>query len=439
MSEDIITLLYNSFNPFQPLPAGDPKYVDCREVRGNTDIIEDLGNRIRISDDNTCHLYSGHRGGGKSTELRRLKKYLEENNFFVIYFEADEEDIQSEDAQYTDILLACTRHLLADLYKIANPNKLLNWVNSRVKELKDIAQTELYLEGLSVEAQIAQVAKITANLRAEPNMRQEIRDKVNPHTVSLIDILNEYLKEAKEKLPNNCNKLAMIVDNLDRIVPIIQESGRTNHEEIFIDRFQQLQALDCHLIYTVPISLLYSHRANDIQANYNDAIILPMVMVRTPDDNKYDDGLDKIQQLIGKRFGKIAPKLSLETEIFHSKDTLRQMCLMSGGHIRDLMHLMQNAISGSSSLPITKTTVRKSISKLRDVYRRSVNEQQWELLAEIYRYKRIINDNKYRDLLFNRCLLEYCYWDEEYELKRWCDVHPLIRGIPEFKEAVARL
>ena len=112
---ELLTNIYNAFDPFRPLPAGDPTYIDCREVRGDGDILLDLGNRIKLSKENTCQLYSGHRGAGKSTELLRLKQFLEEKNFYVVYFAADEEDIDSEDAQYTDILLACTRHILEGL------------------------------------------------------------------------------------------------------------------------------------------------------------------------------------------------------------------------------------------------------------------------------------------------------------------------------------
>ena len=90
---DLITKIYNSFDPARPLPAGDPQYVDCREVRGDEDIVSDLGKRIRNSDQMTYQLYTGHRGSGKSTELRRLQKSLEDHGFFVVYFEADEEDI----------------------------------------------------------------------------------------------------------------------------------------------------------------------------------------------------------------------------------------------------------------------------------------------------------------------------------------------------------
>jgi predicted ATP-dependent serine protease len=36
-----------------------------------------LGNRLQLSNQKTCQLYSGHRGAGKSTELLRLKHSLE--------------------------------------------------------------------------------------------------------------------------------------------------------------------------------------------------------------------------------------------------------------------------------------------------------------------------------------------------------------------------
>lgn len=143
---DLLTNLYNAFDPFRPLPAGDPNYVDCRAVRGDGDILEELGTRLQRSNVKTCQLYSGHRGAGKSTELLRLKDDLEKKKFFVVYFAADDEDIDSEDAQYIDILLACTRHLLEDLQKIANTGPLRNWLKSRWHELKDLAQTEISLK-----------------------------------------------------------------------------------------------------------------------------------------------------------------------------------------------------------------------------------------------------------------------------------------------------
>ncbi|MEH1810663.1 ATP-binding protein [Nostoc sp.] len=437
-STDLLANLYNAFNPFEPLPAGDPKYVDCQDVRGDADILQELGNRMQLANTNTCQLYSGHLGAGKSTELLRLKKYLENRQFYVVYFEADEKDIDSQDAQYTDILLACTRRLLKDLQEMASPDPILNWLKNRWEDLKDLAQTPIEFESMAVEAQLAQFAKLTANLRAVPELRQQIRQKIDPYTVTLIQVLNEFLADAKKKLPNGKTQLAVIVDNLDRMV-LVKEGDRTNYEEVFLDRSEQLQALDCHLIYTVPISMLYSRRITDLRDIYGDPQILPMIMVKTRKGEVYQLGLKKVKEVINKRVRQIAPELSLEKEIFDSPQTLERLCLMSGGHVRNLLLLTQYAIGRTEKLPVSEKAVRRAITQARDTYRRAVENHQWCLLAEVSSSKRIIHDDLYRSLMYNRCLLEYRYFDDEGEMQTWYDIHPLIQGIPEFKEAVAKL
>jgi hypothetical protein len=438
--------LHNIFNPSEALQAGDPKYVNCENVRGEGDIQVNLGRKLEFAEGKTCYLYSGHRGTGKSTELLRLKKYLEDRDFYVVYFAADEEDIQSEETQYTDILLACTRHLLQDLSKSADAKPILTWLKTRLQELKDLAQMEVSLDAVNLEVALAQFAKVTANLRTDPTLRQRVREKVNPYTVSLIDILNEFLRNAKKKLPENRKRLAMIVDNLDRIVPIVQESGRTNHEEIFIDRCEQLKALDCHLVYTVPISLIYSQRANDLQNIYGICDVLPMLMVQNSDETIHAPGLEKLKEIIQKRVNLVASNLSLDTgddRLFEDRKTWEKLCLMSGGHLRNLLLLIQEAIVNSNSLPISARAVQIAINKVRQTLRISVNHEDWQLLAQVARSKQILAQDQYRKLLFNRCLLEYHYWDydEEGELKLqyWYDVHPLLKAVQELKDAIAKL
>ncbi|MGV2390500.1 MAG UNVERIFIED_CONTAM: hypothetical protein LVR29_26535 [Microcystis novacekii LVE1205-3] len=66
-------------------------------MRADADVCKDLGRKIirSLPTEYTHQLYTGHRGGGKSTELLRLKKHLEQNNCFVVYFAADEDKYQS--------------------------------------------------------------------------------------------------------------------------------------------------------------------------------------------------------------------------------------------------------------------------------------------------------------------------------------------------------
>lgn len=430
--------IYNAFDPFRPLPAGDPAYVDCTEVRGDGDILVEVGREILYSDRVTSQLYAGHRGAGKSTELLRLQKYLDEQGCFVVYFPADEQDIDPEDAQYTDILLACTRHLLEALKDNASPDSLLNWLKERWQDLKDLALTEVSLEGLKTEVQISQFAKLTANLRTEPSQRQKIRERVNPHTITLINALNEFIEDAKKNLPPGYSQLVLIADNLDRIVPIPQEDGRTNHDQIFLDRSEQLQALKCHLLYTVPISLLYSNRAADLANIYGNTQVLPMIMVQTSDNQPYQRGINKVTEILQKRLSLIDSSLSV-VDMFEQRQTLETLCLMSGGHVRNLLLLMKEAIKYTNSLPIPNRALQRSISELRNTYRNTVFANEWEALATVYHSKKIENDPLYRGLLFNRCILEYRYLNEQGESQVWYDIHPLIKGIKEFQDTFNRL
>ncbi|MDJ0688595.1 MAG: ATP-binding protein [Xenococcaceae cyanobacterium MO_188.B32] len=330
-------------------------------------------------------------------------------------------------------MLACTRHLLKKL-KDNNPDPILHWLEDRWEDLKELALTPPKVENVSVEAAVTTFAKITANLRAVPSQRAKIRELVNPHTITLLKALNEFIDTAQNKLPLGKIKLVIIADSLDRITPTIQEDGRTNHDRIFIDRSQQLKGLDCHVVYTVPISLLYSSRANDLYDNYGDTTILPMIMVQQPDGSPYQPGLDKLKEIISKRIKIINPNLNLETDIFEDKTILERLCAMSGGHVRQLMQLIQESINNIDDLPITAKAARRSITKLRDVYRRTIEESQWSILAKVAKSKKLENSDDYRNLLFNRCILEYVYLDEQSELNSWCDVHPLIKDISKFRQ-----
>jgi hypothetical protein len=405
----------------------------AKKIRGDANVLVDLGKKIMRSDRAVCQLYAGHRGGGKSTELLRLKQDLEDKGCLVVYFAADEDDIDPEDAQYTDILLACARHLLEAL-KGSNPNALSQWFINCWDDLKDLALTEISLTDVRVEVLIAQFAKLSANIRAVPSERRKIRDKVNPHTVTLLEALNQFIKDAKRNLPNGKSELVVIADNLDRIVINPQEEGRTNHDEIFLDREGQLRGLDCHVIYTIPISMVYSNRAADLRDIYSDPHVLPMIMVKMPDGAICEAGLQKLEEIIRRRIQTFVPDCSLETEIFSSEEALRKLCRTSGGHVRNLMLLMRSAINYIDELPITEKAVKRAITQARDTYRRTVEDGQWQILSQVAQTKQIHNDDEHRKLLFNRCILQYCYFDSEGELQPWYDVHPLIRGIQQFED-----
>jgi hypothetical protein len=281
--------------------------------------------------------------------------------------------------------------------------------------------------------------KLTTVLKTNPSTRETIRKQVDLYSLSLTDALNKFINEAKRQV--GASKLVVIADNLDRIVPMPRDNGRTNHDDIFIDHSELMKKLDCHTIYTVPISLVYSSRASQIRDAYGDYQILPMIMVRDPEQNyaPYELGINKVKEVIRRRIDRYAPDRDLEGDIFDSRETLEQLCLMSGGHIREVMHFMQTALTQIDDFPITQEATQVAFFQGTETYWETLHQSDWSKLAEIHRAKRVVNDDRYRKLLFDRCLLEYRYTNSSGKPKKWHDVHPLLQDTDEFQKALANL
>ena len=86
---DLLKRVYQGFDP--AIPALDDEiYVNLDDVRGEADVVDRLDKRIRLADGPTCQLLAGHRGSGKTTELRRLERQLGEGDerHFVVFVES---------------------------------------------------------------------------------------------------------------------------------------------------------------------------------------------------------------------------------------------------------------------------------------------------------------------------------------------------------------
>lgn len=435
--EALLTGIYSAFEPFRP--PDEDTYVDFEAVRGGWNVWRELGRRIsRAQGFSTCQLYSGHRGVGKSTELLRLKEALEQRKYQVVYFAADEQDIEPQDAEYADILLACTRHLVQEVI-LEGQNPLVQWLGDRWSEFSEFALQDIEFDKLNVQQKLGAFGQINANLRAVPKIRGQVRQEMNKHTVSLVAALNEFIERAHKKLKKEGKRgIVVIADNLDRIVDIRDDENRSNHDRIYLDRSEQMQGIDCHVIYTVPISLVCSDRATQVE-NLYDRDILPMVRVRNEDGTPNPDGMAKMRELLQRRVQKVNPRLAdtLDSDVFESAEVVDSLCAMSGGHVRNLMQMVQKAVDWTDELPIGKRAVQIAIGEARKTYRDTIQADWWQALVEVHRRKRIANDDLHRLFLYNRCVLEYREIDEFGELREWYDVHPAILTIDKFKELLA--
>ena len=436
MSQDLITNLYNSFPSFQPLLAKDTFYVNLDSVRGDTNIIRQIGKTITlINSKTTCQVYAGHRGTGKSTELSRLKDYLEQQGYMVISASISDY-IELENINYADILIASIYILLnaLDLHK-TNLEPFLSWIKKNWKDIESIGIKNIDIENSQTENVINIFYHLMmTNKIGNFSKREQLREIINPYSVVMIDAMNQIIKEANPtQLP-----LVFILDDLDKM-------SFANGENIFFRHANLLKRLNCHIIYTIPLPLLYSFRAMDIRYIYdNQPFVLPTVMVKTPDGRIFEKGIKYLKEIIYRRISSSEPTEDLESDFFESSEVLEEICIMSGGNIRQLIFLAQSAFRATlmsvpkmqatdQVIPITQKLLHRVFSDERSSFLRAIGKNEWGLLIEVHRTKAIKNKDDYRDLLFSGCILEYVFFDNEEEMQIWYDVNPLLQGIMNFE------
>lgn len=424
-------------------------YIDFAAVRGGK-IIDALKRTItRLSPNKpTCQLFTGHIGCGKSTELSRLKTELQSEGFHVVYFESTE-DLDETDVDITDIMLAIARRVGESLEQInitLQPQGFKSFLNGVWEFLQTpvvvSAETEVLgakIKG-STEGQLefslpAGIGKITAKTKDSPKLRSKLRQYLEPQTNRILQFINEeIIKVATEQLKQRGQKgLVVIIDNLDRIDNRPTSSGRSLPEYLFIERGEQLRKLNCHLVYTLPLSLIFSNECEALKNRLGGGVdpkVLPMIPVQLRDGSEYFEGMQLLQQMVlARAFPDIQTeeRLRLITKVFDSPDTLDRLCSVSGGHVRNLLGMLFRCLQEVDP-PISRNILEAVIRDARDRLTLSVDDQEWDLLFQVVQEQRVKGDKEYQTLL--RSLFVFEYQDSQ---GRWFALNPLLTETAKFK------
>ncbi|MCV3214148.1 KAP family NTPase [Plectonema radiosum NIES-515] len=422
---------FQACNPSKTLVVSKPEdrqyYIDFSKVRG-AKIIEELGRTItRLApEEPTCQLFTGHIGCGKSTELLRLKAELEQQGFHVVYFESSQ-SLDMADIDVTDILLAVAREVSQSLEAIKIHLKPASF-QTLFTELAKLLQTPIELGGeLSVG-----IAKITAKTKDSPKLRQTLRQHLEPRTNGILESINkELLKPAKEKLKQQGKKgLVVIVDNLDQVHNVVKPSGSSQAEYLFVERGEQLSQLNCHVVYTIPLVLIFSNTLGRLTYRFaTDPKVLPMVPVKFQDGSQFLQGIMLLQQMVMVRaFPGVSWEQSqhLISKVFDSPETLERLCLVSGGHLRNLLMLLFRCIQQEDP-PLSQECVNRVIKQRCNELSLAITADEWEVLREVAQQKSLRGHERYELLL--RSMFVFEYRDEDGS---WFDINPILAEAKEF-------
>ena len=427
---------YQACNPSRPLMIENVDdrryYIDFTSVRGGKIIAALLRTITKISPNMpTCQLFTGHLGCGKSTELLKLKAELEAENFHVVYFESTHV-LEMVDIDITDILLAIAG-LVSENLEAMNLRVQPSYFTKLFSELVDFLQTPLEL-GLEAELSVG-IAKITAKTKESPQLRRRLRDYLEPRTENILQSINkELLDRANLELKARGKKgLVVIVDNLDRVATRPLPSGRSLPEYLFIDRGEQLRKLNCHIVYTIPLALTFSNDSAELQHRLGGGVapkILPMIPVRQRSGEINPEGLGLMRQMVlARAFPLISPteRLNLVTELFDHLETLDRLCLISGGHVRDLLGLLFDCLREQDP-PFDRNCVELVIQRQRDYRANAIDMDESELILQVIQDQRVRGNVEYDILL--RSLFVFEYRDHQGV---WFALNPVLAEIEKFK------
>jgi hypothetical protein len=427
---------YQACNPSKTLNLGNaedrPYYIDFSSVRGG-EIIEELGRTITLfsPDEPTCQLFTGHIGCGKSTELLRLKDQLQREDFHVVYFESSQ-DLDMADVDISDILLAIARQISTSLETIQIKLKP-GYFTNLFTEVKDLLQTPI---DLSVGAELSfGIAKLTAQTKDSPKLRNQLRQYLEPRTNGILEAINELIERANKELKRRGkNGLVVIVDNLDRVDSRPLPSGRMLPEYLFIDRGEQLRRLNCHLVYTIPLSLIFSNESEVLTTRLGGGVdpkVLPMVPVHSKEGSECVEGMTLLRQMVlARAFPHVNPdqRVNFIAEIFDSPETLELLCRGSGGHVRNLLGLLYSCLQKKNP-PISLDCVQKVIRERRNKIVLGIKSDEWELLRQVRKFKIVKQEPEYQTLLRNMLIFEYRNDDEA----PWFDINPVLAEAKELQ------
>jgi energy-coupling factor transporter ATP-binding protein EcfA2 len=395
----------------------------------NTEAIEGVSTDLDIHEPGEFDtiLLTGHRGCGKSTELKRIQPQCE-NKYRVIYREFDwERDVN--DAEYTDLYLLLSKKVADDLteLRLKFDPKLLDSFEAGFKDVTE--ETEA-----SAGAEIPFISKLVAKLIGkvrDSSQKKVIRETLGRNLSRLQTDINLLFKDAfdklKRKYPDRYQKgVWVIVDNLDRIPPSVG-----NH--LFFDDAPQLAELDCTIIYTGQISVIYSYKnVSNLLGNPN---IVPMVNIyevsRSECDLNYNQQRwDGVGSLSDRR-------VDVSSAIFADRQQLLDLVKPRGGHVRQLMQVSRSAchtaITRKHSTVLAENVTYALKQQQFDFEKSTPEPEYYTKLPEVGIEKEITKDERGQNLIFNVSVVKY------NGNRRWNYVNPLVKQSYAFQQALESL
>ncbi len=371
-----------------------------------------------------------------------LKKWADNHGFLSVWMEVDLYFGLAE-LHFSDLYLLATEAVERAMLEIglSLPKEELEAVTNYFAEItredKETRKSELSLEadaelGAGIPIIGKFVAKFRSNAQGSSEHLQTVRRKIRQDPDTLIAATNRVLQTANKLLVvnNRAKGLLLLFDNLDRY-------ETPNIKALLLDGATLVRKMAAHVVYTMPINLHYGPDSAYQDYYGGPAHVLPMLALRqqnadwktTVTDSPYkEEAVDEMLKALNRRI-----EVAM---VFENVEDARLMIRMSGGCMRDLLHLVgiafQKSFTDIDSPPtrLTSEGVHHAIAQYRNDLTAGLLPEHYKGLALIADCKAESQIQDENQLLKRRVLLRYKDADNP-----WIDVHPLVIETKGFQDA----
>lgn len=381
------------------------------------DPVDRLLDVIELSEIQSVQLVAGFRGTGKTTEFSRLEKLLWERGFHVIRVDLDEYVDMHSAVDIRDFLLVLAGAISDKL----TGERLLGEEKGTQKSFWEKVRGLVPEMPKEITAK-GGIADVKLALGSDPGFRGQIRERLATRLGELTRQVREHhldvLKALRERAGREV-RLVVILDSLEHLrgTGETADEVRRSVEELFLMHAAQISLPDTHMVLSVPAFMFL--RAHNLAAQLMNGGVEAWPAYRVQDRaGRRTEVVDRVIRLVERRgdWRKILP----------DQAALERLILASGGHLRDLLNMLVEALHRAGH-GVTPDAADRVIGTARRAYT-PLYKDEIDVLGRLAR-KRSLEDIGMSEhdhvLRFLDAGLVLCYLNDDY----WYDVHPLVRDL----------
>jgi hypothetical protein len=406
---------------FHPLDPEDPRYVRIYDDRriADADPVELMARAIEWTPGQSVQLFSGFRGTGKSTELRRLRKRLIEAGYLVVLCDVEDYVNLSIPVDVSDFLMALAGvfgdQLRAEDLLGEDAARESYWE----RLVAFLTRTKVGIDGISAQAGALDVK---ATLKSDPTFKQRLQERMAGHLGALVEDVRSYVKECVNRLKDRhgvATEVVLLVDSVEHIRGTSTNASavQASVESLFTGHADKLHLPNLHLVYTVPPYLTVRYPNLGVLYAPGGVKVLPAVKVHEgPNGEASRPGLEALQKVVRARGD--------WEKLLGEREVLDRLGLQSGGHLRDLLRLVAEILLRAQQLPVPEAVVAAALTQIRSEFLPIADDDAlWLARVAATHDTALATTDKLPDLArFLDTHLVLCYKNGDF----WYDVHPLI-------------